>query len=111
MVDRIKSPKATARNYKRFAAVASVRGEGDLVPLGIPDDISESGRLFVNQLGTDGHSHSYMPLRQAFDIFKQTEELPLNKDYADFYLSDYFQIEEDGNLDINAMRIVFYFDD
>lgn len=45
MVNRLESP-VTDRNYKRFAALAGVCGDG-AVAKGLPDDLSESGRLYA----------------------------------------------------------------
>jgi len=55
---------ATSRNYRLFAALASVRGESPFghEPLGLPADVSELAGLMSDEYGVDGHSHSYILL-------------------------------------------------
>lgn len=49
------------RNYRFFANLAGVRGEGP-EPLGMPEDASDMARMFTDYWGEDGHSHSHAPL-------------------------------------------------
>jgi hypothetical protein len=46
------------RNYKFFALLAGVRGSGP-DPKGIPEDASDLARIYIDQDGSDGHSHSW----------------------------------------------------
>lgn len=93
------------RNYKRFAALASVRGNG-LTPKGLPDDISESAKLYSEEFGSDGHSHSCLPLMEASKIFLNTEDERNKK--IDTPESHYFDIDLDCAP--GEYRIVFWFD-
>lgn len=105
----IKELKDDDRNYMRFAALAGVRDYHDeyqAKPNGIPSDISETAKYDIEQWGSDGHSHSHMPLREAGDIFLATTHKP--RDFAKKYpVSELFDIEDD---DIDKARLVFWFD-
>ena len=56
-------PIYSDRDYRFFAALAGVRGEGP-EPRGLPDDISELARIDIDDHGDDGHSHSWATLRE-----------------------------------------------
>lgn len=102
------SPIAGSRNYERFAALAGVRGEGTAAR-GLPTDISETARYLAHHWGVDGHSHSWLPLIEAAEIFLATEwpKRPGAEKYAAKYpCSHYFGVE--GDLD--NYRLVFWFD-
>lgn len=112
MVDRLRD-KARVRNYTRFAKLAGVRGEGPPAR-GLPTDISESTELHVNEWGGDGHSHSYLDIDAAANIFKETEFQP--NDFVQKYpVSHFFDIDDEtcpscGRPVKNEYRIVFWFD-
>lgn len=97
-------PVALERNYRRFAALAGVQGTGP-EPRGLPDDISETTQLLINDYG--GHSHSWLPAQVAARIFLDTESGKLT-DYDKKYPSSYYFNIADTVL--NAYRIVFWFD-
>ncbi len=94
------------RNYKRFSELAGVRGDGDKLPKGIPTNISETAKYHIEQWGTDGHSHSYMPLTEAVPIFLKTE-YELSNHQKECPLNSFFNIY---NEDISCLRLVFWFD-
>ena len=98
--------KATNRDYRRFAALAGVRGLGP-EPRGLPD-IGDSTRYWVDFWGVDGHSHSWLSMDDACQIFLQTSGVV--DEYAQKYpQDDFFNVpEERSNLD--DWRIVFWFD-
>ena len=104
------SPVALARNYVRFAALAGVRGDGP-EPRGIPDDLSETAKLLVDEYGDDGHSHSWLPIEEATEIFLKTEWeadkrlSDLDKKYP---LYHYFGLETE--IDKGPHRLIFWFD-
>lgn len=103
MVNRLHG-EATRRNYVRFAALAGVRGDGPAAK-GLPDDISESGRLYADEWEGDAHSHSFLGAEEAARIFLATAHEPDN--YAKNYPCSYFfeiEREEDNH------RLVFWFD-
>jgi hypothetical protein len=60
---------ANNRNYDLFAALASVRGDGPRVPLGVPDDASDLALMMLDGWGEDGHSHSWMLMNEALPLF------------------------------------------
>ena len=116
MVNRLHhSTRATDRNYKRFSDLCGVRGDldgSDPEPKGVPQDVSESTKLFIDEWKGDGHSHSWEPLERAFQIFLDTE-YDKNYDEGDdeWLLESYFGLhlheETEG---IKDYRIVFFFD-
>lgn len=70
----------TSRNYDLFAILANVRngrGFADTItgegfnpisePKGLPEDVSYQVRAVSSRWGEDGHSHSYLTLRELFD--------------------------------------------
>lgn len=106
------SPIARSRNYRRFAALAGVRGAGP-VPHGLPADVSETAKFLSDEWGIDGHSHSWLPLDMACRIFLDTHYV-LGQDKPDpesiaakFTASYFFNVESDQ---ISNFRIVFWFD-
>jgi hypothetical protein len=105
-------PAATDRNYRRFAALAGVRGEGPK-PRGVPEDSSALTKLLVAECSGFGHSHSWLPLTDAIKIFLMRfyeREKPLDpKSYeAKYPASFWFGVETTADMD--NYRIVFWFD-
>lgn len=103
-------PVATSRNYHRFAALAGVRGDGP-APRGAPDDISGLARFEIGRWGDDGHSHSWLPLKDAARIFLETTNYDGSVNFESYeakYPECYFFGVEDDDLD--AYRLVFWFD-
>lgn len=92
---------STQRNYGRFAKLASVRGDGP-EPRGTPDDVSETVAFHISNWEPDGHSHSWLTIREALPIFNGTGQ-PCN-----WPLSNYFALKDEAPLD--EFRIVFWFD-
>lgn len=106
------SPAARERNYKLFAALANVRGDGPL-PKGVPDDASQTTRFLVKDWGSDGHSHSWLPLTEAaaqWNVQRYPAEAPLdpNSYQAKFPAAYWFGVDDDEELD--SYRVVFWFD-
>ncbi len=104
-------PIVRERNYKLFAAIAGVRGEGP-PPRGIPDDASATTRFLVKQWGEDGHSHSWLPLDDAArewnaERYPGEKRLDPNDYRARFPKSFWFGVDED---DATVFRVVFWFD-
>ena len=100
-------------NYKRFAALAGVRHEGDgdqVTPKGIPDDVSDTTAYHIKACGEWGHSHSHMELKEASSIFLATAALTTA--YAEEYpIDEYFDMDSvDLEHDDVAARLVFWFE-
>ena len=105
MVNRL-SGHAKERHYKRFAALAGVRGDGP-EPKGIPADVSDSTKLFIDEWGADGHSHSWDTLPDAQRIYSTVfyaDETP-----PKFPAYHYFDMYSDEP-DLTKYRIVYFFD-
>lgn len=112
-------PLATDRNYERFAKLAGVRGDGPK-PNGLPDDISDLTRLEVDYYGDDGHSHGWLPLKDAACLWSATEwrdgKLDPESYEAKFPEAHYFRceaIDAGGSSNRGRLadyRLVFWFD-
>lgn len=102
--------RAKERNYGRFAALAHVRGEGPS-PLGAPVDCADTTRYLIDQWADDGHSHSWLPLASAAEVFLATEFNPAEH-IRKYPASMYFDYEADvpSHGDISEYRLVFWFD-
>lgn len=113
-----------SRNYARFAKFAGVRGEGQ-DPKGMPDDASDLAKWRCEEYGQDGHSHSWLTLREALDLCVAADiEHNMNATLADdapqktHAVEFYFGVEIDtedydgkGPHDsIDNYRLVFWFD-
>ena len=97
------------RNYDRFARLAGVRGPGP-EPRGVPKDASQTTRYLVEELGRDGHSHSFYSLAEAMPIFLETgyEQGDFAKKYPEGF---YFGIDHEARgSKPSEYRIVFWFD-
>lgn len=94
-----------ARNYRRFAALAGVRGDGP-GPRGLPQDLSDLARMEIDDWAGEGHTHSWLPLREAAAVWLATEHLP--SDYASNHPEWFFFRAESE--DIEEYRVVFWFD-
>lgn len=113
MVTRLKNDLPSCdRNYKRFTKLADVRseynGEGPK-PKGFPVDVSDSTKLYSDEWGADGHSHSWLYLDDAIEIYKSTcPDWEKHSDYTKKYPWNYFfdLDKEDGA----EYRFVFWFD-
>lgn len=95
------------RNYRRFAALAGVRGDGP-PPRGLPDDISDSTRLLVDDCGNDFHSHSWLPIKEAAQIFLETDYEPSDYDRK-YPEGSYFCFDKDEYNEAEV-RLIFCFD-
>lgn len=97
------------RNYRRFTLLAGVRGdEGEgPAPRGLPDDASDTAQMLSEEWGADGHSHSWLPLEEATELYVASEQDILGPvDSAD-PISYYFNISDPGT---DEYRLVFWFD-
>ena len=106
---------ARARNYARFAAIASVRGKGERDAIGMPEDASDTAAYDADKLGIDGHSHSHIPLKDAGLLWRDTAyeaQFEANRDQYPYKnpLSNYFNWDEECEGPIEEYRVVFWFD-
>lgn len=94
------------RHYIRFAALAGVRGRGPSAR-GLPKDISDTCAYAAEGWGTDGHSHSWLPLLEAVDIYhKSRYDQETRDDFMEKYPSEHFFGITAGP----ERRLVFWFD-
>lgn len=99
-------PAATARNYGRFAKLANVRGDGP-APRGLPEQLSETAAFLVKKWGEDGHSHSWLPLKDAAAAFLETDRHDPDGFREKYPHSYYFGVDCD---EVDQHRLVFWFD-
>jgi len=100
-------PACVERNYERFAALASVRGDGPAAR-GLPADASDTARLLFELGG--GHTPSWLPLPEAAQTFLKTEQWPLRDVDRSYPESYYFNIEPETDGAAVEHRVVFWFD-
>lgn len=105
-----KDAKADSRDYRFFSELAGVRSyeENSRNPLGIPVDISDLSRHYIEYMDDDGHSHSYMPLKEFFSIYKSLypeENVNSDKMFA-LWLSE----DDEEEATYENYRVVFFFD-
>lgn len=113
------------RNYHLFAILADVRNNGDYtyidMPRGIPDDATETVRIYYAIWGMDAHSASYFTLKELIDFYKENKDDQLEflirklKERADELNVIWdFEWEHDGSgigyEKSDNIRIVFWFD-
>jgi hypothetical protein len=70
-------PIYDGRDYALFAILADVRNDGKRksitdYPKGLPGDCSEAVKRLALEWGDDGHSHSYLNLRELKEYYKST---------------------------------------
>jgi len=97
---------ATNRNYERFGALAGVRRPGP-APIGLPDDISDSTELFLQDWDGDAHSHSWLSLDEACKVWLETDHRA-DEFALRWPASHYFGLDED--MIKGEYRVIFFFD-
>lgn len=106
-------PAVTDRNYRRFAALAGVRGDGP-EPRGVPEDASALTRLEIRGWGGDGHSHSWLPISDAVKIFStrfyEAEQALDPKSYEAASPADFWFGSSGADSEPNKYRLIFWFD-
>jgi hypothetical protein len=104
---RDKYPITSRRNYERFAALASVRGQGREANWW-PDDIDP--RMQTALSDQDLHSHCWYPLAEAAGIWAATErDEALGTFGAVAPECIYFGVDKDAE-DVNDYRVLIAFD-
>lgn len=107
-------PEAKDRNYTFFGKLARVRGEGERDPIGLPRDPSVLSNILVDEWGSDGHSLSWMMMRDFVDTWFDSQ-YPIKPDEKrrQFAAYDALGVEAEDNegTDIsNKFRVIFLFD-
>lgn len=98
---------ASQRNYMVFAELASVRGESSKgrYPQFLPSDTSELAMHWVGHDGSDGHSHSHLPLKEFCECYEDVKNSP---EPWEKLFGIYIETEKDGSVD--DYRVIFWFD-
>ena len=113
MVERLQYGvhEARKRSYRRFAALAGVRGDGP-TPNGLPDDMSDSAALHFEEWKEDAHSCGHAPLADAAQIFLSADDASTDTHPDNFArqcpVAHYFEIDEEAYP--GEYRLVFWFD-
>lgn len=117
-------PINTGRNYQFFTQLASVRGDSDRLPKGMPEDACLRTHYEAEQWGQDGHSHSWMLAEEFLELYVKhalhpekvadamSRKLEGESDNPFFYdLLGKFGYEcDDDETYIEDFRFVFWFD-
>lgn len=86
----------TGRNYNLFAILANVRNDYGFIPIsmpkGLPDDISPEIKAEANFYGADGHSHSWLTLKELLEY--DWQQVTLRRGWVDE--ETYKQFKETG---------------
>ncbi len=104
--------KDRTRNYHRFGLLAGVRGDGGNA-IGVPENASDTVRMHIDEDGSDGHSHSYMDLQEAYGIFKDTSGKPDYSFWQAFDIDDEPKVCGECRRPLPVeenWRLVFWFD-
>lgn len=120
---RIREEFYGSRNYSLFALLAGVRGEHpDAPPLapdrGLPADVSAEVQKYSDLMAGDGHSHTYLTLREILDFaygngYGQRGEnrfADYSKEFAEETIRKLTVLAKDPALTADDVRIVFWFD-
>lgn len=109
----------TDRNYDLFGDIAGVRRQGP-APRGIPEDVSDLAMMEIEAWDSDGHSHTWLLLREALPLFIEHGQLgkPDKAVLTAFkhgteaaleeYVSYFHASHDEGTLD--DYRLVIWFD-
>lgn len=109
MIKRAEDEPIRDRNYKRFALLAGVRSYEEAEensPKGLPEDVTESTKLYVDEWGCDGHSHSWMDVKEVADICLKTSH-NISEYESKHPIEVFFDLEHYEN---DEVRFVFWFD-
>ena len=103
--------EATRQCYSRFARLAGVRGGGP-EPRGIPEDISESTRMWLDEWGTDAHDGTWFGVDEAMPLFLEDDPKPEKQrwyqDSSENAFAHYFGV--DGEHPVGIYRLIIFFD-
>jgi len=99
----------TFRDYKVFAALAGVRGDGP-EPKGLPKDISDSTKLYVDECGDGIYNESWYMVEEAAKILMNVDSHNIERCKGNIFslIFKLFAIDDESNL--NLYRFVFWFD-
>ena len=89
----------TGRNYKLFSILADVRNvEDGIIPINtprdLPKDVTDEIKEISDSWGCDGHSHSYLTVRELLDYDWEVEEI----ERGTVSENDYIAFKKDNNV-------------
>ena len=109
------------RWYQLFAKIAGVRNNNDITPIsepkGLPEDISEITKFESDYMGSDGHSHSWLNVKEIKEMLKYIDELDPTNSFEHKELGYIggngvgdFEVGEGYPKEYQDVRMVFWFD-
>ena len=107
---------AGERDYEFFTELAGVRGSSKTqrYPQFIPAGISELALYEVTQYGSDGHSHSWMSVKDFSEIYMRVNPKQFERDWDKehpwevVFGKPYFLNRDEDK--IEEYRVIFWFD-
>lgn len=116
------APAVGSRNYGFFGRLAGVRGVGP-APVGLPADASDLSTAMAVKWGSDGHSHSWLPLEEFAMRWCATDEgfiATMTRERLEGGDASYHRLMSKASLgvydgyddddDVADFRVVFWFD-
>ena len=109
------------RNYNVFAMLANVRNYGYAhvaidTPRGLPHDASDLIKTESQKWGVDGHSHSYLTVKELLDYnwdrtaYYNNAKMVYKNEAGIFYDWSLPKLKELAGDNLESVRIVFWFD-
>lgn len=107
-----------SRHYDLFGALAGVRMPhlAHIPPRGLPDDVSNGVKEMSDLYGFDGHSHTYLSLKEVARAIAQVTDDPDKYECGTIWGKDSLlsvmreRAEVYGDDDSSNVRAVFWFD-
>ncbi len=115
----IENEMYSKRNYFLFSILANVRNKDNSIipisiPRGLPDDVTKEIKILSDYEGADGHSHSWLSVKEILEYNWNQEYFKDGKKYLyrdicsefiDGFIPELLKIADPKDL-----RIVFWFD-
>lgn len=114
------------RNYRLFSLMADVRNYKDLEPIsqpkGLPSDVTYLTRVDHEHWGVDVHDESYLTIGELIELKYRWKKLnhknPMNEFLEIVFhtyvfsrgITGWYEYPSDNHMDIEDLRIVFWFD-
>ena len=114
------------RNYKLFALMADVRNYKNIEPIskpkGLPNNLTFLTKIDYENWGIDAHDESYLTVEELIELDRKWRNLN-HKKTMDKYLetifhtyifgnslTGWYQYPADNHMNVEDLRIVFWFD-
>lgn len=112
--DRTGDTPYRGRNYAQFGLMAGVRWDSPHTPevRGIPQDASPEVKREIEQWDSDGHTHSYLTVRELKELAAKVlvASSDENHAYAVHGLHSLISSVDEADISPDDIRVVFFFD-